>query len=211
VFHQINQPAITDRRRVAGLRFGDDRVHALLRAVAINRLGLDGFNNRDLRALVAELLGVDPATITAGRMTYDLRRLRLHGLTSAYRTPTDTCPPLWDGEACGSTITPTTGSSAADWPRLPTPPRPRHRTLGSPTCRRGQGHPGRETGIGGPGHGRARRGYRHASAGLSGLIPGTSRVYGTRRKPMMVPSQLRGWVCTTVPTLLAATTLPPPT
>jgi hypothetical protein len=80
VFHQINQPAITDRRRVAGLRFGDDQVHALLGAVAINRLGLDGFNNRDLRALVAELLGVDPATITAGRMTYDLRRLRLHGL-----------------------------------------------------------------------------------------------------------------------------------
>jgi hypothetical protein len=34
----------------------------------------------DLRALVAEVLGRDPATITAGMMTYELRRLRLHGL-----------------------------------------------------------------------------------------------------------------------------------
>jgi len=80
VFRQVNQPATSDGQRVAGLRFGDERVHALLGAIAVNRLGLDGFNNRDLRALVAEALGRDPGTITAGMMTYDLRRLRLHGL-----------------------------------------------------------------------------------------------------------------------------------
>ena len=80
VFHHVNQPVVIDRQRVAGLRFGDQRVHALLGAIAINRLGLDGFNNRDLRALVAELLHRDPATISAAMMTYDLRRLRLHGL-----------------------------------------------------------------------------------------------------------------------------------
>ena len=39
-----------------------------------------GFANADLRLLVAALLDQDPATCTPGRMTYDLRRLRLHGL-----------------------------------------------------------------------------------------------------------------------------------
>ena len=41
-----------------------------------------GFNNRSLRALVGELLGT---TYTSAQMTYDLRRLRLHGLIA--RTP----------------------------------------------------------------------------------------------------------------------------
>src|SRR5579859_733413 len=49
VFHTINQPAFTDGRRVAGLRFGDPRVHALLAAIAICRLQPDGFANRHLR------------------------------------------------------------------------------------------------------------------------------------------------------------------
>ena len=39
-----------------------------------------GFRNRDLRAHLAPLLGLDPALMTAGRMSYELRRLRLHGL-----------------------------------------------------------------------------------------------------------------------------------
>ena len=33
-----------------------------------------------MRALLAQLLGLDPAHYPVGRMTYDLRRLRLHGL-----------------------------------------------------------------------------------------------------------------------------------
>jgi hypothetical protein len=36
------------------------------------------FVNRDLRVLLAGLLGVE--AITAGQMSYDLRRLRVHGL-----------------------------------------------------------------------------------------------------------------------------------
>ncbi len=36
-----------------------------------------GFSNRDLRAHVAEFLGEN---FTQGKMTYDLRRLRLHGM-----------------------------------------------------------------------------------------------------------------------------------
>jgi DNA-binding PadR family transcriptional regulator len=44
------------------------------------RLLPNGFLNRDLRRLLAELLGSH--TITAGQMSYDLRRLRAHGLIS---------------------------------------------------------------------------------------------------------------------------------
>ena len=39
-----------------------------------------GFANRDLREYLAVLIGQPPQMITQGRMTYDLRRLRLHGM-----------------------------------------------------------------------------------------------------------------------------------
>jgi len=39
-----------------------------------------GFSNRDLREQLCTLLGLDPSQLRPGRMTYDLRRLRLHGL-----------------------------------------------------------------------------------------------------------------------------------
>jgi len=66
--------------RIPGLRFGDIRVHALLQALLIHRLLPNGFTNRDLRSLIAPLLGTTIEDITAGKMTYDLRRLRMHGL-----------------------------------------------------------------------------------------------------------------------------------
>ena len=66
--------------RIPGLRFADRRVHALLHAMLVFRLLPNGFANRDLRALVAPLLGTPADTITAGQMSYDLRRLRAHGL-----------------------------------------------------------------------------------------------------------------------------------
>ena len=53
---------------------------ALLQALLIHRLLPNGFTNRDLRTLIAPLLGTSPEDITAGKMTYDLRRLRAHGL-----------------------------------------------------------------------------------------------------------------------------------
>jgi hypothetical protein len=73
----ITTPAGT---RIPGLRFGDPRVHALLQALLIHRLLPRGFTNRELRTLIAPLLGSSPEDITAGKMTYDLRRLREHGL-----------------------------------------------------------------------------------------------------------------------------------
>jgi hypothetical protein len=80
-FTDLTVPIITDTgTRIPGLRFGDTRVHALLQALLIHRLLPHGFTNRDLRALVAPLLGTPTEDITAGKMTYDLRRLRAHGL-----------------------------------------------------------------------------------------------------------------------------------
>ena len=39
-----------------------------------------GFSNRDLREHWAPLLGKTPDSLTSGQITYQLRRLRLHGL-----------------------------------------------------------------------------------------------------------------------------------
>ena len=80
-FRDMTTPVVTEEgTRIPGLRFGDNRVHALLQALLIHRLLVHGFTNRDLRTLIAPLLGTTAEDITAGQMTYDLRRLRAHGL-----------------------------------------------------------------------------------------------------------------------------------
>src|SRR4051812_42383346 len=80
-FTAVHQPIVTDDgHRIAGLRLGDRRVHALLQALLIFRLLPAGFRNRDLRQLLGELLGRAPGDISAGQVSYDLRRLRAHGL-----------------------------------------------------------------------------------------------------------------------------------
>ena len=45
----------------------------------ILRLQPNGFTNTELRPLIAELRGLPPDALTAGQLTYDLRRLRAHG------------------------------------------------------------------------------------------------------------------------------------
>jgi hypothetical protein len=80
-FTELTAPITTGNGyRIPGLRFGDPRVHALLQALLVHRLLPRGFTNRDLRTLTAPLLGRPLEDITAGTMTYDLRRLRVHGL-----------------------------------------------------------------------------------------------------------------------------------
>jgi len=79
-FQGLQRPVERNGVRAAGLRFGDPRVLALLSAVLAFRLLPRGFANGDLREHVAPLLGLDPSHFPEGRMTYDLRRLRLHGL-----------------------------------------------------------------------------------------------------------------------------------
>jgi hypothetical protein len=78
---QVCQPLTTEAgTRVAAIRLGDPRSHALLAALCTFRLLPRGFANRDLRPIMAQILGVPAETITPGKMTYDLRRLRMHGL-----------------------------------------------------------------------------------------------------------------------------------
>jgi len=79
-FHRLQRPVERDGVRAASLRFGDRRVLALLSAMLVFRLLPRGFANGDLREHLAPLLGLDPSHFPQGRMTYDLRRLRLHGL-----------------------------------------------------------------------------------------------------------------------------------
>ncbi len=67
--------------RVPALPIDASRTQALLAALVIFRLLPHGFRNRDLRAHLAPLLGATAETMTAGQLSYDLRRLRHHGLT----------------------------------------------------------------------------------------------------------------------------------
>mgnify|MGYP001553551372 CR=1 FL=1 len=80
IFEQVNSPRLVDGQRAAALPFGNARVMALLQALCLFVLLPEGFRNAALRGHVAALLGVSLADYTPGRMTYDLRRLRLHGL-----------------------------------------------------------------------------------------------------------------------------------
>jgi hypothetical protein len=75
---RVSQPVTVQGQRAAALRFADPVVLALLSLLVIFRLLPDGWRHRDLGAHLATLLGL-PA-VTPGQMTYQLRRLRLHGL-----------------------------------------------------------------------------------------------------------------------------------
>jgi hypothetical protein len=77
---QVTEPVVVDDQRAAGLRYGQPRVQALMAAMLGFALQVCGFTNRELRERLAPLLGLGADNISAGRMTYDLRRLRLHGL-----------------------------------------------------------------------------------------------------------------------------------
>jgi hypothetical protein len=74
------QPIVVDDQRAAGLRFGDRRVLALMQSLCRFALSPTGFRHRDVRTHIAQLLGRDLDDYAAGQTTYDLRRLRLHGL-----------------------------------------------------------------------------------------------------------------------------------
>jgi hypothetical protein len=79
-FERVVRSIEVDGQRASALRFGDSQVQALFAVLVLFSLQLQGFTNREMRALLAQLLGLDPAKYPVGRMTYDLRRLRLHGL-----------------------------------------------------------------------------------------------------------------------------------
>lgn len=80
VFRQLNQPTEVNGQRASALRFAEPAVQTLLSALLIFRLLPEGFSNRLLREHWAPLLGKSPQTMTQGQMSYQLRRLRLHGV-----------------------------------------------------------------------------------------------------------------------------------
>jgi hypothetical protein len=77
LFERIHQPYVREGQRTGALRFGDQRAMALAGALCVMVHAVTGFTNASLRGLVAGLLGRD---YSSNQMTYDLRRLRLHGL-----------------------------------------------------------------------------------------------------------------------------------
>src|SRR5213594_1758392 len=79
-FQRLNRPVKVDAQRASALRFADSKVQALWNALLVFRLSPRGFSNAQLRRNLEELLGKLPGQITPGAMTYQLRRLRLHGL-----------------------------------------------------------------------------------------------------------------------------------
>ena len=82
--HAACDPVIrANGTRIAGLRFTDPRAQALLHILLMFRLHTGGFASKDLRDLLAQYLGRPPrgpGSITPSQATYDLRRLREHGL-----------------------------------------------------------------------------------------------------------------------------------
>jgi hypothetical protein len=78
-FQAINSPVAAGRQRASGLRFGDARAHSLWHAIILFRQLAEGFRATDLRRHLAGLSGTDPDKLSQGAITYQLRRLRLHG------------------------------------------------------------------------------------------------------------------------------------
>ena len=81
IYDRVCKPVVVDGQRSPGLRFDHPVTQALLSAlVALRIFPPYGFSNKDLRELLAPLLGLPPSAMTQGKMSYHLRRLRLHGL-----------------------------------------------------------------------------------------------------------------------------------
>jgi hypothetical protein len=79
-FQQINRPRQVASQRASALRFGDPQVQALWSALLVFTWLPTGFSNRNLREHFASLLGRTLQELGRGQMTYQLRRLRLHGI-----------------------------------------------------------------------------------------------------------------------------------
>jgi hypothetical protein len=79
-FQHMQKPVVVGDQRAAVLRFADPRVQGLLHILLLFLLVQGTFRKKDLREHIAPLLGMRPSQLSTGRVTYDLRRLRLHAL-----------------------------------------------------------------------------------------------------------------------------------
>jgi len=66
-FRQVTRPQVVGDQRVAALPCADPRVQALLSVLVLSCLLPNGFANKDMRAHLAPLLGLDPSQLTPGR------------------------------------------------------------------------------------------------------------------------------------------------
>jgi hypothetical protein len=76
-FQQVNRPVDHDGQHASALRYADPRTQALLTATVGFVLQPQGFTRAQLAERVDALAGI---ASKPGRMAYDLRRLRLHGI-----------------------------------------------------------------------------------------------------------------------------------
>ena len=79
-FQELNRTVEVDTQRGGALKFGDPRAMALMTGISLFSAVPEGFSNASLREQVALLMGKEPGSYKPNQMTYDLRRLRLHGL-----------------------------------------------------------------------------------------------------------------------------------
>jgi hypothetical protein len=127
-FDQLGRPITVGEQRVPSLPFHNSRVQALFAVLSLFVIqAAGGFRAKEFRSLLAPLLGLDPAQLTPGRVSYDLRRLRLRGLieripgTSRYRvTPLGLRTAIFCSRVYTRIIRP--GISTLDPARSPTAP-----------------------------------------------------------------------------------------
>ena len=68
--HTITAPVTTTTgARIPGLRLGEQGSHALLAALPMFQLHANGFANKDLRTLTADLRAIPAEQVTASQMT----------------------------------------------------------------------------------------------------------------------------------------------
>lgn len=77
---ELTRPAQIDGQRTSAIHFDDPKSQALMSVLVLFCLQAQGFRAAEFRALLAPLLGIDPAKLTPGQVTYNLRRLRLRRL-----------------------------------------------------------------------------------------------------------------------------------
>ena len=77
---RIVLPTVDDGQRTPALRWGDPRAMAIFSALCAFLATPQGFTNAMLREQIGRRYDPGAGGYTAGRMTYDLRRLRLKGV-----------------------------------------------------------------------------------------------------------------------------------
>jgi hypothetical protein len=79
-FSSLVEPAVIEGQRVSALPFGNFRVLALMHTLCLLVFAVNGFRSRHFRQHFCQFSGIVPEHHSQGKVTYDLRRLRLHGL-----------------------------------------------------------------------------------------------------------------------------------